>query len=87
MPSYLALIRTDEGPGFSVEFPDLPGCLGRADSFPQASGLARDLLARHLAELDRRGLVRHEPRSMEELRASGLAEGGVPLLVPVVKAT
>lgn len=85
MQSYLALIRTREDRSFAVAFPDLPGCTAIAASFQEANLLARAILARHLADLRRRGLTFHGPRSMKELQDSGLAEGAIPLLVPVVR--
>lgn len=85
MQSYLALIRTQEGRGFAIAFPDLPGCTAVAASFQEANLLARTILSRHLGDLRRRGLTFHGPRSMKEMHDSGLADGAIPLLVPVVR--
>ncbi len=85
MQSYLALIRTQEASGFAIAFPDLPGCSAIAASFQEANLLARTILARHLADLRRRGLTCHGPSSMKELQEFGLADGAIPLLVPVVR--
>ncbi len=85
MQSYLAMIRTREDRSFAVAFPDLPGCSAVAASFQEAGLVARAILARHVGELRRRGLTCHAPRSLKELLDSGLAEGAIPLLVPVVR--
>ena len=55
------------------------------DAFQEAGLVARAILARHVGELRRRGLTCHAPRTLKELLDSGLAEGAIPLLVPVVR--
>jgi predicted RNase H-like HicB family nuclease len=83
MNSYLAMIRTGEDQGFTIEFPDLPGCFAAALNFHEAMNLSRILLPQHLMELQLQGLPFPEPRNMNELRDSGLADGAVPVLIPV----
>lgn len=87
MPSYLAMIRAHAARGFTIEYPDLPGCSATAPTFREAQALAGTLLARHLEGLASGGLPLPEPRSMKELQESGLAAEAVPVLVPAARAT
>jgi len=83
MQPYLAMIRARQGRGFTVEYPDLPGCAAAVASFPEARGIAGRLLARHLQTLHSTGAPIPVPRSMKELQDQGLAENAVPMLVSV----
>jgi predicted RNase H-like HicB family nuclease len=80
------MIRAHAARGFTVEYPDLPGCLATAPTFREAQALAGPLLARHLQGLESGGLPLPEPRTMKELQESGLAEAAVPVLVPAARA-
>lgn len=82
MPPYLAMIRAHATLGFTIEYPDLPGCAAIAASFREAQALAGSLLAQHLLDLETDGLPLPAPRSMRELQECGLAEEAVPVLVP-----
>lgn len=83
MHPYLAMIRSLDDRGFIVEYPDLPGCSAVAEDFRGAQALARTLLPEHLLVLQAQGIPLPEPRTMKEMQASGLADGAIPVLVPV----
>lgn len=83
MPTYLAMIRPLEDRGFTVEFPDLPGCTASEPNFQRARERARLMLPLHLLELEALGSPFPEPRSMKELQNSGLADNAIPVLIPV----
>jgi predicted RNase H-like HicB family nuclease len=38
--TYLAVFETDENPGISVYFPDVPGCISCGDNFDHALQMA-----------------------------------------------
>lgn len=86
MQTYLAMIRSLEDRGFVVEYPDLPGCSAVAVDFREAQSLARTLLPEHLMVMQAQGIPLPEPRTMKEMQDSGLAEGAIPVLVPVPQA-
>lgn len=45
---YPAVLTREEGSGFSVEFPDLPGCLTCGDTLEEALAMAREAMSLHL---------------------------------------
>jgi Uncharacterized conserved protein len=45
---YPAYFRRVESGGYSVDFPDLPGCVSAGDSLEEALVMAREALALHL---------------------------------------
>lgn len=45
---YPAVIETDDEPGFSVFFPDFPGCVSAGDSLEDAIQGAKSALAGHI---------------------------------------
>ena len=46
--TYLAVFETDETPGISVYFPDVPGCVSCGDDFDHALQMAKEALALHI---------------------------------------
>lgn len=46
--TYFAVYEGSEGEGFSVYFPDLPGCTSMGDNFKEASENAQEALGLHL---------------------------------------
>ena len=44
MPSYVALLRKDEGSDYGVEFPDFPGCVTAGRSLDEARTMAAEAL-------------------------------------------
>jgi predicted RNase H-like HicB family nuclease len=53
--SYVAIIETDEDGGFSVFFPDLPGCVSAGESIEEAFAAAEEALNGHLAVMAEHG--------------------------------
>ena len=83
MQPYLAMIRPKADQGFTVEFPDLPGCSAFEPNFQRARERARSMLPLHLLELQALGGTCPEPRTMKELQACGLANNAIPVLIPI----
>ena len=53
--TYLAVFETDERPGISVYFPDVPGCVSCGDSFDHALQMAKEALALHIYGMEKDG--------------------------------
>lgn len=70
MKSYLAIVDGEGGPGFSIVFPDLPGCVTEADTLDEAADRAREVLALYAAECAERKYPLPEPSTLDSVCAS-----------------
>lgn len=52
---YMAVFTPEEDGGYSVEFPDLPGCLTCGDTFMEAAEMAADAAKTYVASLMNHG--------------------------------
>ncbi len=82
MESYLALIRKAPDSDYSVDFPDLPGCVTAGRDLDEALAFAREALAGHLSLLAEDGEPRPEPSSLESVMANPENRDAVAALVP-----
>jgi len=64
--SYLAVFEPC-GEGYSVFFPDLPGCISYGNSFEEAQREAQDALGLHLYGMEKDGDVIPEPSKRPEI--------------------
>ena len=53
--TYLAVFETDDSPGISVYFPDVPGCVSCGDNFDHALKMAKEALALHIYGMEKDG--------------------------------
>jgi predicted RNase H-like HicB family nuclease len=53
--TYLAVFETDENPGISVYFPDVPGCVSCGDTFDHALHMAKEALSLHIYGMEKDG--------------------------------
>ena len=53
--TYLAVFETDQNPGISVYFPDVPGCVSYGDNFDHALQMAKEALALHIYGMEKDG--------------------------------
>lgn len=60
---YPAVFDPNEKGGFTVSFPDLPGCLTEGDNLEEALSMAQEALALHLYGMERDGDVIPSPSS------------------------
>ena len=85
-PTYIALIHKDKNSDFGVSFPDLPGCVTAAATFPEAQVLASEVLDFHLDGLAEEGLEIPEPRPPDQIATTDEAKGATLLAVEAHKA-
>jgi predicted RNase H-like HicB family nuclease len=53
--TYLAVFESDESPGISVYFPDVPGCISCGDDFDHALRMAKEALSLHIYGMEKDG--------------------------------
>ena len=51
--TYLAVFETDDNPGISVYFPDVPGCATYGENFDHAMQMAKEALALHIYGMEK----------------------------------
>ncbi len=88
MSAYIALLRKDRRSDYSVDFPDLPGCVTAGRTLDEARRFAREALALHLRGLAEDGAAIPEPSSLDAIAADPENADAVAFLVeaPVRKA-
>ncbi|MBO4496789.1 MAG: type II toxin-antitoxin system HicB family antitoxin [Lachnospiraceae bacterium] len=64
-------VFSPEDPGYSVEFPDLPGCCTCGDSLEESLSMAKDALSLFLVELEDEKQDIPEPSSIKSLSLEG----------------
>lgn len=64
-----AYFRRTESGGYSVDFPDLPGCISAGDTLEEALSMAREALSLHLFGMDEDGEAIPPASDPSELRA------------------
>ena len=69
MKKYIALFEYDENNGYSVIFPDLPGCFSAGDDYDESYRMAHEALALHLEGLVAEGYRIPKPRTFEQIKA------------------
>lgn len=69
MAAYIALLRKDRRSDFSVEFPDLPGCITAGRTLEEAREFARVALALHLKGLAEDGAAIPAPSPLDAVMA------------------
>lgn len=74
MIEYPARFTREKEGGFSVVFPDLPGCITEGDSMEEAMANAREALTGYLESID--------SRSLKIPRPSALKGRGIRLIAP-----
>jgi len=65
MKNYIAFLEYDDNPGYSVVFPDLPGCYSAGDTYDDAVRNAHEALSLYADGNDEMP----DPRSVEEIKA------------------
>jgi predicted RNase H-like HicB family nuclease len=69
MPSYIGLIRKDEGSDFGVDFPDFPGCISAGGTIEEARQMAQEALELHVRGMIEDGESLPEATSLDAIMA------------------
>ena len=77
--TYLAIFETDNTPGYSVYFPDVPGCVSCGDNIDHALLAAKEALGLHLYGLEKDGELL--PRRTDKLPSLCAGSMVVPVSV------
>jgi predicted RNase H-like HicB family nuclease len=77
--TYLAVFETGEGPGLSVYFPDVPGCVSCGDNFDHALQMAKEALALHVYGMEKDGEAL--PERTDAISEIGAGDMVVPVTV------
>jgi len=76
---YLAVFETDENPGISVYFPDVPGCVSCGDDFDHALKMAKEALSLHIFGMEKDG--EPLPKRTDKIPNIGAGEMIVPVTI------
>jgi predicted RNase H-like HicB family nuclease len=77
--TYLAVFETGEGPGISVYFPDVPGCVSCGDNFDHALQMAKEALSLHIYGMEKDGETL--PERTDAIPKIGAGDMVVPVTV------
>jgi predicted RNase H-like HicB family nuclease len=77
--TYLAVFETDENPGISVYFPDVPGCVSCGDNFDHALRMAKEALALHIFGMEKDGEAL--PERTDKIPETSAGDMMVPITV------
>jgi len=81
MTGYVAVIRKAGDSDYSVDFPDVPGCVTACKDLDEALAFAREALAGHLQLLAEGGEALPEASSLEAVMADRTNRNAVAALV------
>jgi len=77
--TYLAVFETDDNPGISVYFPDVPGCASGGTDFDHALEMAKEALSLHIYGMEKDGDPL--PERTDNIPAVGSGDMVVPVTV------
>ena len=80
---YFALLRKEPDSDFSVDFPDLPGCVTAGETLEEARKLAAEVLAFHIDGMLEDRLPIPPPSTLEEIMADPDNAEALPFIVEV----
>jgi len=77
--TFLAVFETDENPGISVYFPDVPGCVSCGNDFDHALAMAKEALSLHIYGMEKDGEAL--PQRTDKLSELSAGDMVVPVTV------
>jgi len=80
---YIAYLHKDRDSDYGVSFPDFPGCITAGKTLDEASRLAPEALALHIAGMIEDGDPVPEPSKLEDVAADAAKHGAVAFMVSV----
>ena len=69
--AYPAIFHPEEVGGYSVDFPDLPGCVTEGDTLPEAVSMAEEALSLYLEALEADNELAPAPSAPADIKAEG----------------
>ena len=84
---YIAYLHKDRNSDFGVSFPDFPGCITAGKTLEEASQMAAEALALHIAGMIEDGVEIPEPSNLDALATDPLLKDAVAFLVHVEPET
>ena len=79
-----AVIEGDNDSGYSVHFPDLPGCVSAGDTVAEVFSMAREALELHLEGMIEDGETIPDPMPLDRAQALPTEAAATVLLVPAM---
>ena len=76
--AYPAIIRQEDGGLYSVEFPDIDGCVTSGESLPDAIEMAEDALSLMLYDMEEEGEAIPAPSNLKDVSADADALVSTP---------
>ncbi len=70
MKNYIALFEENGKGGYSIVFPDFPGCISAGDSYNEALKMAHEALSFHINGLKEDNCPIPAPRCLEQIKAN-----------------
>lgn len=83
MTRHIALLRKTSTSGYSVDFPDFPGCVTAGFGLEEAPRLSAEALAFHLEGMAEDAAPVPPPSSLDAIMVDPLNRDAVAFLVPV----
>ena len=80
MPTYIAILHKDPISGYSVSFPDFPGCLTQGETLDEAGRMAEEALQGHVEGMEEFGEAIPAPMSLEAAQAHEFAQGAASFI-------
>jgi len=80
---YVGIVHGDGCSGFSLSFPDFPGCITAGRDMPELQRMAEEALAFHVEGMLEDGEVIPEPSPLEAVMRDPQFSDGVPIFVPL----
>ena len=80
---YIAYLHKDRASDYGVSFPDFPGCITAGKTLDEASRLAPEALALHIAGMIEDGDAVPEPSKLDDVAADAAKHGAVAFMVSV----
>lgn len=80
---YPAVVEHGSEPGYSVFFPDLPGCVSAGDNLQDTANQAAEALALHVEGMLEDGTALPPPSTLDDIRVDSEVQQIGRILVPV----
>lgn len=80
---YVAIVERGDGPGYSIFFPDFPGCVSAGDTISQTVDMGREALTGHIAVMVEYGDPIPAPTPLDDIPVDPEVNEAVRILIEV----